>query len=308
MQTSNIKTFIIKIVFLAIILCIADFFIGKAMAYVVNNIKTGAYARDNYICNNAIEDILIFGSSRATRHYNSSIIEDSLGFTTYNCGEDGNGIISAYGRLLMLKKRHTPKIIIYDLYPQFDLYEGDNRKYLSWLKHRYEREGISNIFDVIDKNEKYKMFSNMYKYNSLFLQNLFTYLTGVSRSSGCKGFRPYYKKMDKMKLASYTPCNQNRCRLDSTKLMFLDKFISESKESKLIFVMSPQWYGSNPEEDKIVNHLMKNKGVVLIPFSDDLEFVRNDSFFVDGLHLNAKGADEFSKKLVSKLKNDILKN
>ena len=41
-------------------------------------------------------------------------MEDSLHMTCYNCGNDGSGIVLSYGRLLMVKERKTPKIIIQD--------------------------------------------------------------------------------------------------------------------------------------------------------------------------------------------------
>ena len=74
------------------------------MDYVVKNIEVGGRGRDNYICDKSVDDILIFGSSRAVHHYNSSMIEDSLGMSCYNCGDDGNGIILSYGRLSMISQ------------------------------------------------------------------------------------------------------------------------------------------------------------------------------------------------------------
>lgn len=55
--------------------------------------------RCEYIANKATDDIIILGSSSATHHYVLQIIEDSLGLSCYNCGEEGNGVVLAYGRL-----------------------------------------------------------------------------------------------------------------------------------------------------------------------------------------------------------------
>ena len=59
------------------------------------------------------------------------MISDSLGVSCYNAGESGCGIILAYGRLLMILERYTPKAIIYEVTPDFDYLDGkDNHKYL----------------------------------------------------------------------------------------------------------------------------------------------------------------------------------
>ena len=82
------KKFIFKIIIIFTIVAIFDYFFGVVMGHVVNNINVGGQGRDNYICNVAEEDILVFGSSRAVHHYNSTILEDSLGMSCYNCGEE----------------------------------------------------------------------------------------------------------------------------------------------------------------------------------------------------------------------------
>ena len=194
------KKFIFKIIIIFTIVAIFDYFFGVVMGHVVNNINVGGQGRDNYICNVAEEDILVFGSSRAVHHYNSTILEDSLGMSCYNCGEEANGFILSYGRLLMALERHCPKVIIQDITAEFDLHKNDNHKYLGWLKTRYERAGVSEIFDAIDKTESYKMKSQMYRYNSKFLQNIFVYLTSVSTDMGIKGYRPINEPFDSMKI------------------------------------------------------------------------------------------------------------
>ena len=124
------KRFCIRIIILFLLLVAIDFVLGHFLQFVTNQIRIGGQGRDNYIANLANEDILVFGSSKAVHHYNPKIIEDSLGMSCYNCGQDGNGIILDYGRLLMIKERHQPKTIIVDVNPSFDLILNDNHKYL----------------------------------------------------------------------------------------------------------------------------------------------------------------------------------
>ena len=154
------KTFLLKIGLLIGIVAAVDIVLGYSLEYVTNHITVGGQGRDNYIADHAEEDILVFGSSRAVHHYNPDIIEDSLGLSCYNCGDDGSGIVLAYGRLLMLQERHQPKVVIYDVNPSFDLEVNDNHKYLGWLKSHYDREVIKPIFYAIDKITLYAIINN----------------------------------------------------------------------------------------------------------------------------------------------------
>lgn len=296
------KKFLIKITILFMIIAICDFLFGKGMDYVVNHIEVGGQGRDNYICNTAEEDILIFGSSRAVHHYNSQMLEDSLGLTCYNCGDDGNGIILSYGRLLMAKERHQPKIIIQDVALGFDLYKDDNNKYLGWLKARYDREGIAEIFDMINSEERYKMLSQMYRYNSKYLQNIFVYATGISFNTGIKGFRPIVGEMDTMKIRKTSEVK--KYDIDTVKLDFIKKFIATADDSQLYFVISPIWYGMDTDLTTPIREICQQENIPFIDFSNNPKYVYNNLYFKDGTHLNARGADEFTKDLIQILNKE----
>ena len=297
------KQFLIKISILAVVIIVCDVIIGKTMDYMVNNITVGGRGRDNYICDKSADDILIFGSSRAVHHYNSSMIEDSLGMSCYNCGEDGNGIILSYGRLRMVKERHQPKIIIHDINPKFDWLINDNSKYLGWLKTRYKRDGIAEIFEDIDRLEKYRLLSGLYRHNSVFLQNAVTYISSVSNDTGVKGYRPMKGEMDKMKI-SFPNNNkvEGEIGVDSLKLKYIWKLIKASKGSKLYFVTSPTWYGMDSKDLSLIRSICNSQKIELIDFSNNPKYVHNDSFFKDGTHLNEKGANEFTRDLINIIK------
>ena len=295
------KKFIFKIIIIFTIVAIFDYFFGVVMGHVVNNINVGGQGRDNYICNVAEEDILVFGSSRAVHHYNSTILEDSLGMSCYNCGEEANGFILSYGRLLMALERHCPKVIIQDITAEFDLHKNDNHKYLGWLKTRYERAGVSEIFDAIDKTESYKMKSQMYRYNSKFLQNIFVYLTSVSTDMGIKGYRPINEPFDSMKIVKTEKPDDKE--IDSLKIEFIHRYLELAQNSKINFVVSPIWYGMDLEEIAPIAQICKERNIPLFDFSNNPKYVHNDEYFKDGTHLNAFGADEFTKDLIKEIKS-----
>lgn len=293
------KRFLAKIVLFIALMILCDNVVGYAMDYVLNNIEVGGQQRDNYICNQANEDILIFGSSRAVFHYNPQILEDSLGATCYNCGENGCGIYNSYGRLLMIKERHFPQIIIKEV---DGLNKGD-LKDLNWLRTRYERDGISDIFDDVDPLEKYKMTCKMYRYNTKCLQNFIVYLTSISSDAGNKGFRPKDEDFDplKVKTDSRVSANVDTPDIDSLKILYTNKFIDLAEGARLYFVASPIWYGRDSLELEPIRKICYQRNVPFIDFSNDPKYVHRNEYFADGIHMNSRGADEFTKDLIKHL-------
>lgn len=298
------KRFLIQVAVFISIIIVVDVACGFAFKQVESKAQGGFTYRDNYICNKLESDVLVSGSSRCVRHYNPQKISDSLGLTCYNSGQMGNGIVLNYGRIRMILERKRPKIIIYDLHPRFDLLVGeDNHRYLTWLKSHYEREGVADIFDSVDKTEKYKMLSKMYRYNSRWVEILMDFVHPISEVRN-DGFSPLMGKMDKTKIHSEDITEQDYS-FDDLKIGYLNKLIDESQESKLFIVVSPIWYGMDTLQFEPIRKICQERGVPFIDFSNDPKYVHHDEYFKDGNHMNDRGADEFTNDLIAYLKENI---
>ena len=283
------------------IIIVVDIIIGHCMSYLINNVKGGDNWRNNYICKTTNEDVLIFGSSRAFHHYNPQVIIDSLNLSCYNCGQDGNGIILNYGRLLMILQRYQPKVIIYDISTSFDYFANDNHKYLGRLKPYYDEKGIKELFNSVDQTERWKMLSSMYRYNSSFLQIISDYFHPIQQV-GNKGFRPLKGSFDPMKIRNNKDNEDNEIMYDTLKIDYIHKFISLCNNTTLIFTHSPIWYGLDSTKLDIIKNICKKNKIPFLYFSNNPKYVHNDSLFKDGSHLNEKGANEFTKYLIRKLR------
>ncbi len=290
---------LIKIaVFLSIIVLI-DVVTGFVFSRLTSRATGGETARNEYICNKTNQEILIFGSSRAIHHYHPAIITNSTGLSCYNCGQDGNGAILNYGRFHLICQRYAPKLVIYDVMPLYDLLTGeDNRKFLGWLRPYYDRDGIADIFADVDSKEKYKMVSQLYRYNSRFLQIMKDCMT-TAQNDSLNGFQPLHGELDRMKL---TPELIERPTPDSLKIAYLNRMIDENSTTRFVFVVSPFWYGMDSSLIAPVKDLCTQRGITLLDFSNDPKYVHNDRYFVDGAHLNAMGADVFTQDVVARLK------
>lgn len=297
------KKYIIKIILFAIIIVITDVLWGYFFRYWFHNINSGYIGKANYISEQLDEDILIFGPSRAVFHYNPLIISDSLGMTCYNCGASGYGILASYGRLSIIKEHHQPKIIIVEASRDFDIIIEDNNKYLGLFKKDYERGNIAELFNDIDSTQKFKMLSQMYRYNSNFNHNpktIFKPFQGKYKPDKLFGYLPQKVAFDSMKIDSSHMKSDGE--IDSLKLKYVERFIDLAQGSQLFFVSSPIWYGMSPEHLAPIKDICKRRNVPFIDFSNDPKYVHNNALFKDGKHLNDKGADEFTKDFIRKLR------
>lgn len=302
------KKFLLKIVIFFALLFVIDRVAGYTFSYMSKHSAGGYVKHHNYITDGVHEDLLIFGSSRAIHHYNPQIINDSLGLSCYNCGQDGNGVLLYYGWWQIIKEHHRPQIIICDVTPSFDLFIGEaNNKYLGWLKELYDRANISDIFDDVDKTEKFKMMSQMYRYNSKFHQIAadFVYPLYVVKSNG---FLPLQGEVDTMRIKKKEDGSAKQVQFDSLKIAYLNKFIDEADGVKLIFVASPMWYGIATDNLKPIKDICHGRNIPFLDFSNALKYVHNNEYFKDGSHLNARGADEFTRDLIVELRKRGLLN
>ena len=182
------------------------------------------------------------------------------------------------------------------------LTKGDFKD-LNWLRARYDRAGIADMIDDIDPLEKYKMACKMYRYNTRCFQNIFVYLTKISTDAGIKGYRPQKIEFDPLKIKVERDNHGHRepAMIDSLKVKYTNKFIDLSDGARIFFVASPIWYGRDYSELEPIKKICRQRNVPFIDFSNDPKYVHQNEYFADGIHLNARGADEFTKDLVKKL-------
>ena len=144
------------------------------------------------------------------------------------------------------------------------------------------------------------MLCQSYRYNSKFLQNLFVYFTSIATDTGIKGFRPINEAFDPMKISKST--EPEIYEFDTLKIEYINKFIELSKGAQLVFVVSPMWYGMDTLKFAPLRNICKQHGITFLDFSNDAKYIHNNDYFKDGTHLNARGADEFTKDLIIELR------
>lgn len=252
-------------------------------------------------------DVLVLGSSRAHHHYVPKIIEDSLGVTFYNAGYDGNGIIMMTGIYRMIIQRYQPKLIVYDVETDFDLFENkdDNNRtrYLAGLKPYYSQPGIPDIFKDVSNEEYYKMFSGLCRYNSVSVSLLMDCLT--KRPMDNQGYSPLSGKMIE------EPIKKKRVETpttDSLKLQYMHDFIMDVSERgiPLILVASPKYGAVGSLDFEPIKEICDDYQVPFVDFYTDSVFMANKEWFKDREHLNDTGARIYTNKMVHVLRSNLV--
>lgn len=296
------KRFFINIFIFLVFLVISDFVIGYFSNFLMKNAKGGSTAEDYYIANECIEDIIIFGSSRARHHYDVRVIEDSLGLSCYNMALDGNGVILAYARYKMLLERYEPKLIIYDVMPYFDYEKGEEYiKYFTHLKQYHQNMVVSDLADkFLDLKENIKMKSAMYRNNSSLVNLL---VDNIIERDFNSGYIPGYGVMDESEIN----CELKMIEIDSLKLCLFEDFIADVKnrDIPIVVMVSPMYKGVDYSDYSIAKRICEKYKVPYINYLNKENIINNNEYFENRMHMNDMGAKIYTKDIVPILRENL---
>ncbi len=290
--------------FLFIVIFLDQLF-GVVMSSVLKNTEKGDWGRNNFIFNKVNSDILILGSSRAIHHFNPQIFSDTLGMSCYNCGEDGMGIFLMYARFVAITERYKPKLIIYEILPGFDMFkERDNLKYMKFLRPYINNPLVESISNNISSVEQYKLLSNAYRYNSVFLDILAQRISRASETAKDYTYMPLYKEMRYHTKREVDSKVQSKVLLDTLKMTYIEQMMISCKKSgiKMVCTVSPIYSSFSDNQILPLQALCDKYDVPIINYSNERTFC-DHGLFADESHLNVKGAELFSAILASQIKD-----
>lgn len=304
MRTSSVKI-ALKVLLFAACMVAVDGVSGAVFGYLRSHSKGGPTQKDYYVSETCDADILVLGSSRAEHHYVPEIL-DSIGGLAYNGGTDGMGIVLGLGRYLLCSERHVPKILIYEVTPEFDYLDNgeDGAKSLYYLRPYYERAGIKPVFDKVSPRfEQLKMFSRMYRNSSKIIGNVTDF---VFAGADNRGYVPVYGRMSDFEYKPVETANT----LDSVKMELLEQLIAETAKrgTKLYFAISPKLFPERPKamppEYEPAAALARKYNVHLLNNLFTPGLSDNPSLFDDYRHLNDDGARAYTRMVVKWVTED----
>jgi len=299
------KRFVIFILALSGVLLGFDFAFGLCIDYIRKHAKGGQTHKIETVARGVKHDILIMGSSRACHHYDPRVISCATGMSTFNSGQDGNGIILMYGLLSMNLEHNTPKIIIYDVTPEYDIqvYDDDsNLRYLALLKPFYHHPEIHDLIRDVSPKESVKLLSNLYRYNSNWLTIVNDYFKG--QEDPFQGYKPVYNRLSSL---SQNQIEESERIIDPIKQRFLQSMIRLVKERgiKLFFVFSPKAGHWDSSVFSPIETLCQAEGIPYFNYYFDEDLSTRPELFNDMYHLNDEGASLFSAKIATEILQEI---
>lgn len=299
------KTLFLRLLLIASIFIVIDQLAGVVLNKIRDNSPDGRYFKTRYSLENTKDDIIILGSSRGEINYIPKLIEDSLHLSCWDASRGGQGLPYMHAIEEGILARYTPKAFILNIeadileYPPFYQEAGFLRPFYTSHKE------IQPELDKISTHERFKMFFNLYAYNSSFYYLVRPYffhdLDGKKEDKGWKprdgeihdSGRPF------IVIDDHNPLNEEAVREFEAITNML-----EERGIQLFLVISPN-YGESTIRTSTVEYLKnysEQHDIPLFNFSSDSTFVKSPEYFIDIQHLNKIGADLFTKKLIAKIK------
>ena len=285
-----------KILIVVLSLFIIDFAIGAICKKMLHSIPDNGspLAVDYHVLFEEKSDVIIMGASQVKHGYDTRVFSDSLAMSVYNTAQDGIDVIQNYIYLKAIFERRPPHIVVLDIFPAY--LDGSMKYRIRNMNNWY---GLSSpVTEYFNQRpswqEKIKLKSSLYVNNSILCQLL---RTKLKAEETIKGFSP-------MK-GTYTGerFTDNRFTLDDEELQYLNKIVElcDNNQTKLIMTQAPNYTLNNKYKEWLTSYCDK-KHLTLLNHVDDECFLKHANYFRDSSHLNEKGAEEFSKQLVSEIK------
>ncbi len=292
------KKFILKCMLFIALLAAVDYLSGY-LFLLHNKAEVGKVSKARHLASDFSEDILILGSSRASRHFNSNLISELTGMTCFNGGFDAHGIINAYPLFNMAVKHHVPKIVIYDLTPPLDCYDNNNSQYTAFLRPYHDSPIVKEVIRSVSQLEFLKFHSNLYCLNSQVPQLILLPL--IPAAPHINGYQPLFGEI--YNAANGYAREGEEFEPDSVKLKYLDRLVKDCRDLgiDLYFFVSPI-FNNETNLYQIPDFLSQRYDVPVLDHLQDSGFTWNKKYFYDMPHLNCIGADTLSGILVKEIR------
>ncbi len=306
LQHPFFKNFILKLLSFLVVLFVLDRAIGMVLERYYFK-QQGGY---DFLTTEAIDktkaELIVFGSSRAVNIFNTEILEDRSGFSSYNAGRYGGPIFYHYAILKAILKRHHPNLIILSFDAgNFSKSEVSYDRLSPLLPYYKNHPELREIIKLRGPYEKIKLLSACYPYNSLILP----ILTGNRASSSVKyanvkGFIPLTRTISgPLSKFDYT-LEQD---LDTLKINTYVSFIKDCQAAKIpLYIVCPPYMINSTGVDKSIlkgREIAGVNGVKFLDFTTDTFYTNNRSLFADYRHLNETGVKFFVNDVMNKIKS-----
>ncbi|MGC8858800.1 MAG: hypothetical protein ACP5P3_06750 [Ignavibacteria bacterium] len=309
----QILRFFSKVLIIIVLVYVLDFVLGAIIENGFKRQKAGKFAKIEYLLHFANDEILLIGSSRTDKNYDSRVFESELGMSCYNGGIPGQGIIFLDAITSSILERYQPEIIVFNLDPNILIKSNYNYERLSELLPFYnDSKYIQHAIQLKSPFEKYKTISKLYRFNS---QPINIVKNVLKSELQYKGFRPFYEQLSPEFVAAerLNPFELIKeevlinATIDSVCIKSFEHLLQNfnNKETRLFIVLSPEFMNRDYSINKSFNiavSIIRKYNLPLVDCSILPDFIGHYELFRDYDHLNYLGAEKFSKLVCDKIK------
>ena len=262
------------------------------------NTKAGATYR--FVSYHKPANLVILGASRATHHYRSEQIEDSLNISVYNYGGDGRSILYQYLCLLKAADNGDLRTVILDLSPAQIGNEWVEDRISDLYPFYWKNDTVRTMVDEVEKrNIRLLMLSSLIQYNS-------QYLNLVAPMNSVKGYiaLPYTGiPVDLKEITNSESDGGIEDQYNEIGIKYLSRIVSFCRDANIniIVCLSPSLVLPQSDENYMLRICM-SLGVECWNMTHD---IIDPYLFSDYNHLNDKGANLFTMSVVNRLKDEM---
>lgn len=254
-------------------------------------------------------DLVIFGSSRAFRHYVPSIISEKTGLSVFNAGANGQYLLYTYALQQLLLEKYRPSVIVVDILPSFIVKtQNPQAEYerLLTLAPFASNPQVRNLLTQNNPFESVKQMSLLYRYNSRLLNIISNYRNtpGDFDNGYVSVGKPRFRQVNKFDVDT-TP--DGNIEIDEFKLDLLKKFIISAREHNIQVIagFSPALEPLSTRCFELLSRYRELFQDLNVPFivvlSEDYPEFRDTAKFMDYIHMNADGANLFTQIFAAQL-------
>ncbi|MBX2877531.1 MAG: hypothetical protein KTR30_35755 [Saprospiraceae bacterium] len=299
-----------RLLFITGLLVTIDLCFGQVFGFIRDQSPDGRYYKMKYTLDDAQEDIIIIGSSRGEINYVPYLFEEAFGLSCWNASRGGQGL--PYFRAVEegILQRHSPKLVVLNL--EVDLLEHPPfYQEAGFLRVFYrDHPNIQSILNNISPNEKWKLQSNLYAFNSSFYYLLRPFVFhNLDGKISDQGWKPSYGSYEDPGFPfevvdSRKPLNQASVQEFDT---LVQHFIKQGVQ--LVFSITPN-YGEKTIMTSSLQYIQAvadQNSIPLFNFSADDSFTKNATEYLDIQHLNVAGAKRFTNMLIDSIQQRLPK-
>ena len=306
------RVLIIRLILFVVCFVIVDFFIGYVMSSLrEKGIKKNPQAialKEAYCIEGVKSDIVIIGSSSASHHYISKMLQDSLKMSVYNCAQDGSFFLSQNILINMMLERYSPKVILWEIgETALSNATNGNLDYQSIdaFYPYYDNVYVRKIVQSKDKYQTIRMLSHAYRYNS----DLLTYcnLCFANRNDKNLGYVP-------IKVGTVFPSKGNEdcvAKIDEAKVEMFTNTINKCRScgTQVVLTSSPRFKEKSSLEVcdsyKYLCDMIHDFRIPYLNYYSCPPFDSDSTFFKDVNHMNEKGAEKYMQLFIPDFKRII---